>query len=71
MIDDRTPRFKHLSITGLIKKCNAAPDFGRDDEEAELCRRIEATNGLYKLDFDNNKLILIKTVDSDDGNATA
>lgn len=34
-------RFAHLSDEALINRMNRAPDFGYDDEEVELTRRLK------------------------------
>lgn len=49
-------KFRHLSDRQLIARANAAPDFGWDDEEVEICRRVKE-NGL-KVKMERNTLVI-------------
>jgi len=58
-IDEMVKRkFKHLSNQELINRANAAPDFGWDDEGAELDRRMRE-NPEFKVKMQGNKLIIL------------
>lgn len=50
-------KFKNLSDTELIRRANAAPDFGWDDEECEIHRRIKE-NGL-KVEMQGNSIVIL------------
>jgi hypothetical protein len=41
-------RFAHLSVRDLVARMNRAPDFGYDDEEEELSRRLAATGQTWR-----------------------
>ena len=51
-------KFRHLSDEELIRRANRAPDFGKDDEEYEIVRRVEE-EGL-KVEMQGNRLVIIK-----------
>jgi len=55
----KDPTFKSLTNSQLVARINRAADFGYDDEEAELVKRIQASNGRYKLHMNYNTLELI------------
>lgn len=41
-------RFAHLSIAQLAARMNRAPDFGCDEEEVELARRLEPNGRAWR-----------------------
>ena len=51
-------KFRHLSDQELVRRINGLPDFGYDDEEVELHRRINE-NGL-KVQMNINTLEIIR-----------
>lgn len=55
----KTKTFSYLSNQQLVDKINRAPDFGYDDEEAELVRRIEKSNGKMRVEMQGNTAVLI------------
>ncbi|WP_427007155.1 hypothetical protein [Pseudarthrobacter sp. H2] len=50
-------KFAHLSDADLIRRMNAAPDFGYDDEAVELNRRLEAVGLTWRWSSKNQVLI--------------
>lgn len=52
--------FRHLSNEALVKRINQAPDFGWDDEEYELDRRVKASEGRFIVKMNYNTLEIIK-----------
>ncbi len=48
---------QNLSVNQLIKRMENAPDFGYDDEEAEMTRR-----GIFYKWSKNNKIVLKQAI---------
>ncbi len=57
-IDEKVKLIRSLSDQELINRANAAPDFGWDDEGAEIDRRMKQ-NGL-KVEMQGNRIVIIK-----------
>lgn len=54
------PDCSSMSITSLIRRINAAPDFGYDDEAVELNRKLAAQGKTWRWSEDMfNPVILI------------
>ena len=56
----KDPTFKHLTNSQLVARINRAADFGYDDEEAELVKRIKRSDGKLKVKMDINTLRIVK-----------
>ena len=52
-------KFRHLNNQQLVQRINQAKDFCYDDESIELNRRIEASNGEFKVKMNYNTLEII------------
>lgn len=50
-------KFAHLTDDDLIRRMNAAPDFGYDDESVELNRRLDLVGLTWRWSSQNKVLI--------------
>ena len=53
-------KFLHVSNEELVKRANKAPDFGWDDEEYEMVRRMKETPNV-RFEMVGNKIQIIES----------